>query len=100
MKIKALNDELLILPAKKKERTAGGIVLPSTVSDDDTVGLGEVLDIGDGMLLNDGQYLKPSINVGDEVLYDPRSAVKFKHDDIVYHFVKIHALHGKFAEEK
>jgi len=68
MKLKPLNDNVLIKPQAREEATKSGIVLPSSVKNDGPE-KGKVLAVGEGRLLEDGSRAKVAISVGDQVLY-------------------------------
>ena len=81
MNLKPLNDNLIIKPIE--EITKGGIVLPESV-DKEKPEKGEVLAIGPGKLLENGQRAQMGIRVGDKVVFKKYSPDEVKVDDQKY----------------
>jgi len=67
IKLKPLDDRVVVEPVEAEEMTAGGIVLPDTAKEKPQ--RGTVLAIGPGKLLDSGQRGTLSVAVGDEVIY-------------------------------
>jgi chaperonin GroES len=67
IKIRPLDDRIVVQPVEAEERTAGGIVLPDTAKEKPQ--RGKVLAVGPGKLLDSGKRGELSITVGDEVIY-------------------------------
>jgi len=67
LKIKPLDDRIVIEQSEAEEKTAGGIVLPDTAKEKPQ--RGKVLAVGPGKLLDSGNRGTMSVKVGDEVFY-------------------------------
>jgi chaperonin GroES len=67
MKLRPLDDRVVVEPLESEERTAGGIVLPDTAKEKPQ--RGTVVATGPGRLLDNGQRGELSVQVGDEVIY-------------------------------
>lgn len=67
MKLKPLNDRVLVEPLEAEEKTAGGIILPDAAREKPTKG--RVLAVGPGALRDDGSRAPMSVAVGDTVIY-------------------------------
>jgi len=67
IKLRPLDDRIVVEPVEAEERTAGGIVLPDTAKEKPQ--RGTVLAIGPGKLLENGKRGEISVAVGDEVIY-------------------------------
>jgi chaperonin GroES len=67
MNIKPLGDRVLIKQIESEEVTKGGIVLPDTAKEKPQEG--EVLAVGPGKLLDNGQRAPMEVQVGDRVLF-------------------------------
>ena len=65
---KPLNDHVLIKPINAQEVSKAGIILPDTV-DKEKPEKGEVVAMGPGKLLENGQRSPMSIKVGDKVIF-------------------------------
>ncbi|MEA3398413.1 MAG: co-chaperone GroES [Patescibacteria group bacterium] len=83
MKIKPLNDHVVVKPITEDEVTKSGIVLPDTV-DKERPEKGEVTAVGEGKLLDNGQRAASSVNVGDIVMFKKYSPDEIKVDDVDY----------------
>ncbi|BCX15366.1 MAG: 10 kDa chaperonin [Candidatus Parcubacteria bacterium] len=87
MKLKPLNDYLLIEPLKEDEITKGGIVIPETAREERTT-KGKVIAVGPGKLNDKGERIKPTIKEGQMVVFKKYSPDEIKIDDKEYYFVK------------
>jgi chaperonin GroES len=67
MKLRPLDDRVVVEPMESEEKTAGGIVLPDTAKEKPQ--RGKVVATGPGRLLDNGQRGELSVQVGDEVIY-------------------------------
>jgi chaperonin GroES len=67
LKIRPLDDRVVVQPIEAEEKTAGGIVLPDTAKEKPQ--RGTVMAVGPGKLLDNGQRGTLSVTVGDQVIY-------------------------------
>jgi len=67
-KYQPLNDHILIKPINGTEVSKAGIILPDTV-DKEKPEKGEVVAVGQGKLLENGQRSPISVKVGDKVIF-------------------------------
>jgi chaperonin GroES len=67
LKIRPLEDRVVVEPLEAEEKTAGGILLPDTAREKPQ--RGRVLAVGPGKVLDDGKRQPMAVAVGDEVLY-------------------------------
>jgi chaperonin GroES len=67
IKIKPLDDRILIEQSEAEEVTSGGIVLPDTAKEKPQ--RGKVVAVGPGRLLDSGERGTLSVKEGDEVFY-------------------------------
>jgi len=67
IKLKPLDDYVVVKPVEEEEKTEGGIVLPDSAKEKPQKG--EVLAAGPGKLLNNGDRRPLSVKVGDMVLF-------------------------------
>lgn len=84
LKIRPLDDRVVVEPVEAEERTAGGIVLPDSAKEKPQ--RGHVVAIGPGKLLESGQRASPALSIGDEVIYGKYSGSDIEVDG---HEVKI-----------
>ncbi len=78
MKVRPLDDRVLIEQSEAEETTKGGIVLPDTAKEKPQ--RGTVVAVGPGKLLDDGQRAEPGVGVGDTVVYGKYSGNEIKLD--------------------
>jgi chaperonin GroES len=83
MKVKPLQDRLVIKPVIEEHKTAGGIIMPDTVSKEKPV-RGEVIAVGPGKFDKEGKRMALDVKVGDEVMYGKYAGTEFKQDDQEY----------------
>ncbi len=67
MKLRPLDDRIVIKQSEAEEKTAGGIILPDTAKEKPQIGT--VVAIGPGKILDDGTRANMSVKVKDEVIY-------------------------------
>ncbi len=67
VRLRPLDDRVVIEPQEAEERTAGGIVLPDTAKEKPQ--RGKVVSTGPGRLLDNGNRGELSVSVGDVVIY-------------------------------
>ncbi|MAZ95830.1 MAG: co-chaperone GroES [Planctomycetaceae bacterium] len=67
IKIRPLDDRVVVRPTEAEEVTAGGIVLPDSAQEKPQRGI--VIAVGGGRLLDNGTRGELSVAVGDEVIY-------------------------------
>ena len=67
IKIRPLDDRVVVEPSDAEEVTSGGIVLPDSAQEKPQ--RGKVIAVGPGRLLDSGQRGDLSVAVGDEVIY-------------------------------
>lgn len=68
MALVPVNDHIIIKPATAEEITKSGIVLPDTAKNEKPE-KGEVIAVGPGRLLDNGQRAPMSVKVGDTVVF-------------------------------
>jgi chaperonin GroES len=67
LKIRPLDDRVVVEPLEAEEKSAGGILLPDTAKQKPQ--RGRVLAVGPGKLRDDGARSSLSVQKGDEVIY-------------------------------
>lgn len=65
--IQPLGEKVVVKPGPEEEKTATGIVLPDTAKKKPQEG--EVVAVGSGKLLDNGQRAPVQVKVGDTVIY-------------------------------
>lgn len=67
MKIRPLHDRVVVRRKEQEETTAGGIVLPGSAKEKPSQG--EVLAVGNGRILDNGDTKPLDVKVGDTVVF-------------------------------
>ena len=78
MKIRPLHDRVIIKRVEEETKTAGGIVLPGSAAEKPSQG--EVLAVGNGKQLDNGEVRALDVKVGDKVLFGKYSGTEVKVD--------------------
>jgi chaperonin GroES len=78
VKLRPLDDRVVVKPVEAEERTAGGIVLPDSAKEKPQ--RGKIVSIGPGKLLESGERGTLSVTVGDEVIYGKYSGTDIELD--------------------
>ena len=67
MKIRPLHDRVVVRRLEEETKTAGRIVLPDSATEKPS--RGEVLAVGPGKALDNGDVRAPDVKVGDTVIF-------------------------------
>src|SRR5439155_24512432 len=67
LKVRPLDDRVVVEPLEAEEKTAGGILLPDTARQKPQ--RGRVLAVGPGKLTDKGERAALAVDKGDEVIY-------------------------------
>jgi chaperonin GroES len=67
MKIRPLQDRIIVKRIEEEEATAGGIIIPDTAKEKPQEG--KVVAVGKGKVLEDGKIQKLDVKKGDRVLF-------------------------------
>jgi chaperonin GroES len=85
MKIRPLNDRVVVKRIEEKETVQGGIIIPDTAKEKPQEG--EILAVGPGKRLDDGKLCPLDVKVGDRVLFGKYSGsevpVKIGGEDVL-----------------
>lgn len=84
--LKPLGDRVVVKPSEAEEKTKGGIIIPDTAKDRPQEG--EVVAVGPGRILDNGQRVAPEVKVGDKVVYSKYGGTEIKVDEIEYLIVR------------
>ena len=78
MKIRPLNDRILVKRLEGEEKTAGGIIIPDSTKEKPAEG--EVVAVGPGKLNEAGARVAMDVAVGDRVLFSKYGGTEVKLD--------------------
>lgn len=67
MKIRPLHERVVVRRVEEEQKTAGGIVLPGSAQEKPT--RGEILAVGKGRILENGDVRPLDVKVGDTVIF-------------------------------
>jgi len=76
MNIRPLHDRVVVKRLEEEKTSPGGIVIPDTVKEKPLKG--EVIAVGNGKILDNGQLIKPDVKAGDIVLIGKYSGTEVK----------------------
>ena len=76
MKIRPLQDRVIVRRVKEEEKTKGGLYIPDTAKEKPVEGT--VVAVGNGKILEDGSVRKLDIKAGDRVLFGKYSGTEVK----------------------
>ena len=92
MNLKPLGDNIVVKGVSREETTASGIILPETI-DKEKPEQGEVIAVGPGKMLDNGNRAPMEIAVGNKVIFkkyspddlkiDGEEVLVLKQDDII-----------------
>ena len=78
MKIRPLQDRVIVKRVKEEEKTKGGLYIPDTAKEKPIEAT--VIAVGNGKVLEDGSVRKLDIKAGDRVLFGKYSGTEVKID--------------------
>ncbi|HPU30717.1 MAG TPA: co-chaperone GroES [Syntrophorhabdaceae bacterium] len=76
MKIKPLQDRILVKRIEEEEKTKGGIIIPDAAKEKPQEG--RVIAVGDGKLLDIGTKAPLTVKVGDKILFGKYAGTEIK----------------------
>jgi chaperonin GroES len=78
MKIRPLQDRVMVTRVQEEERTKGGIIIPDTAKEKPQEG--KVVAVGKGKVNDDGKLIPLDVKVGDRILFGKYSGSEVKLD--------------------
>lgn len=86
MKLRPLDDRVIVKQAEAEERTAGGIVLPDTAKEKPLTG--KVIATGPGKLLDNGKRAQMAVKKNDDVIYGKYAGTEVELDGKKYFILR------------
>ena len=86
MKIRPLQDRILVKRLESEEKTTGGIIIPDSAKEKPMEG--QVVSVGKGKTLENGTVHKPDLKAGDTVLFSKYSGSEVKIEGIEHLVMK------------
>ncbi len=78
MKVRPLNDRILVKRLEEEEKTKGGIIIPDSAKEKPAEG--KVIAVGKGKINDNGDRIKLDVKVGDRVLFSKYGGTDVKID--------------------
>ena len=94
MKIRPLQDRVVIKRLEEERTSAGGIVIPDTATEKPI--RGKVIAVGPGKVLDNGQKRPIDVKVGDTVLFGKYSGTEVKINNEEYLVIREDDIMGVF----
>ncbi len=78
MKLRPLQDRVIVKRVAEEEKTKGGIIIPDTAKEKPIEG--KVLAVGNGKVLEDGKVRSLDVKAGDRILFTKYAGTEVKLD--------------------
>jgi chaperonin GroES len=78
MKLRPLQDRIIVKRLEEESKTAGGIFIPETAKEKPQKG--EVIAVGNGKKTDDGKIVPIDVKAGDKVLFGKYAGTEIKID--------------------
>ena len=76
MKIRPLQDRIIVKRIEEEEKTKGGIIIPDTAKEKPMEG--KVIAVGSGKVLDNGTKTAPDVSVGNRILFGKYAGTEIK----------------------
>ena len=86
MKIKPLNDRILVSRVEEEQKSAGGIIIPDTAKEKPQEG--KVVEAGPGKVDDSGKRIPIQVKKGDRILFSKYAGNDVKIDGKEYIFMR------------
>jgi len=86
MKVKPLNDRLLVVRVDEEQKTKGGIIIPDTAKEKPMEG--KVVAAGPGKRDEKGRRVPMDVKAGDRVLFSRYAGTEIKIDGVEHLFMR------------
>lgn len=80
MKLKPLNDRVLVKRLESEEKTAGGLYIPDTAKEKPSKG--QIIAVGPGKFDEQGKRIPMTVQPGNEVLFNKYAGTEVKLDNV------------------
>ncbi len=82
MKIRPLNDRILVQRLEQEAKTAGGIIIPDSAKEKPAEG--KIIAVGNGKMNDEGKRVALEVKEGDQVLFSKYGGTDVKVDGVDY----------------
>ena len=98
MKIRPLQDRVIVRRMEEERTSAGGIVIPDSAAEKPIQG--KVIAVGPGKILDNGERRPVDVKAGDKILFGKYSGTEVKIDDEEYLVMREEDIMGVIEKEK
>ncbi len=78
MKVRPLQDRVIVKREEEEQKTKGGIIIPETAKEKPIAG--KVIAVGNGKILEDGKVRPLDVKKGDKILFSKYAGTEIKVD--------------------
>ena len=86
MKIRPLNDKVLVVRVEEEQKTKGGIIIPDTAKEKPQEG--KIIAAGPGKIDDNGKRTPLNVKKGDKILFSKYAGTEIKIDGVEHIFMK------------
>jgi chaperonin GroES len=86
MKIRPLNDRVLVVRVEEEKKTAGGIIIPDTAKEKPQEG--KIIAAGPGKMDDNGKRTPLNVKKGDKILFSKYAGTEIKIDGVEHIFMR------------
>jgi chaperonin GroES len=86
MKIRPLNDRVLVIREEEEQKSAGGIIIPDTAKEKPQ--RGKIVAAGPGKMGEDGKRVPLEVKAGDRILFGKYAGTDIKLDGVEHVFMR------------
>ena len=86
MKIRPLDDRVIVLREEEEQKSTGGIIIPDTAKEKPQ--RGKVIAVGPGKFGKDGKRIPMDVKAGDNVFFAKYSGTDIKIDSVEHVFMR------------
>jgi chaperonin GroES len=86
MKIRPLEDRVIVVRVDKEQKSAGGTIIPDTAKEKPQEG--KVVAVGPGKRDEDGKRIPPEVKEGDRILFSKYAGTEIKIDGVEHLFMR------------
>ncbi len=97
MSVRPLEDRVLIKPSDPETKTASGIYLPESAKEKPIQG--QIVAVGPGKMLDNGERVKPSVKKGDTVVFGKYAGSEIEIKNIKHMIMRETELLGVMVKE-
>ena len=98
MNLRPLHDRILVRRLEEKESMRGGIIIPDTAKEKPQQA--EVMAVGAGKLLDNGERVQPDVKAGDRILFGKYSGSDIRIDGDEYLILREDEILGVLGKRK